>query len=188
MENGVPALSTNLLTFQFLNYQLENGLITCYNMWVFTTCLANDQLHLMEEPGPGLNIKIVLPGMGIPMLKIRQSRDHLTFNVGIPILVIWHLYTETASWAHFNICISRWKYSHYIVLSTGKTTSILIDGPLAWTDISIECVMNKYLMTKKTLWNSFHFITLIGSCCSRHLINCYLHPSVSIYIKPENKH
>ena len=34
--------------------------------------------------------------MGIPMLKIRRSRDRLMFNMGIPILVRRHLYTETA--------------------------------------------------------------------------------------------
>ena len=34
--------------------------------------------------------------MGIPMLKIRQLRDHLIFNMGILILVRWHLYIETA--------------------------------------------------------------------------------------------
>ena len=32
-------------------------------------------------------IKTIFPGMGIPMLKIRWSRDHLIFNMGIPILV-----------------------------------------------------------------------------------------------------
>ena len=30
------------------------------------------------------------------MLKIRRSRDRLIFNMGIPILVRWHLYIETA--------------------------------------------------------------------------------------------
>ena len=33
--------------------------------------------------------------MGIPMLKIRRSRDRLIFNMGIPILVRRHLYIET---------------------------------------------------------------------------------------------
>ena len=49
-------------------------------------------------PGPCLNIKTVFPGMGIPMLKIRQSWDCLTFNMGIPILVGWQLYIEMAPW------------------------------------------------------------------------------------------
>ena len=47
------------------------------------------------EPGPHLNIKTVFPRYGIPMLKIRWSRDRLIFNMGIPILVRRHLYIET---------------------------------------------------------------------------------------------
>ena len=31
----------------------------------------------------------------IPVLKIKRSRDHLMFNMGIPILVRRHLYIET---------------------------------------------------------------------------------------------
>ena len=36
--------------------------------------------------------------MGIPMLKIRWSWVPFIFNMGIPILVRWHLYIETAHW------------------------------------------------------------------------------------------
>ena len=36
--------------------------------------------------------------MGIPMLKIRRPQDCLIFNMGIPILVRWHLYIEMAPW------------------------------------------------------------------------------------------
>ena len=36
------------------------------------------------------------PGMGIPMLKIRRSRDRFIFNMGIPIPVRRHLYIEMA--------------------------------------------------------------------------------------------
>ena len=43
-----------------------------------------------------LNIKIVFPGRGILMLKIRLSQVHLIVNMGIPILVKWHLYIEVA--------------------------------------------------------------------------------------------
>ena len=37
--------------------------------------------------GPVLIKRPSFPGMGIPMLKIRWSWDHLLFNMGIPILV-----------------------------------------------------------------------------------------------------
>ena len=36
--------------------------------------------------------KTVFPGMEIPIIKIRQSQDHLIFTMGIPILAIQHLY------------------------------------------------------------------------------------------------
>ena len=63
-------------------------------------CACNDALcfpGIMSRPkgsGPCLNIKTVFPGMGIPMLKIRLSHDHLIFNMVIPILVRWHHYIE----------------------------------------------------------------------------------------------
>ena len=36
--------------------------------------------------------------MGIPLLKIRRSRDRLIFNMGILILVRRHIYIERAPW------------------------------------------------------------------------------------------
>ena len=48
-----------------------------------------------KKVGP---ISTVFPSMGIPMLKMRRSRDHLIFNMGIPILVRWHLDIESAPW------------------------------------------------------------------------------------------
>ena len=47
--------------------------------------------------GPVSIQRLPVPGMGIPMLKIRWSRDRLIFNMGIPILVRRHLYIESAS-------------------------------------------------------------------------------------------
>ena len=58
--------------------------------------------------------KTVFPDMGIPMLKIRQSRDHFIFNMGIPMLVRWHFYTETAPLdtreEHFCTLGVNWKF------------------------------------------------------------------------------
>ena len=49
--------------------------------------------HMTEEsatgselPGPCFNIKTFFPGMLILMIKRRQSQDHFTFIIGIPIL------------------------------------------------------------------------------------------------------
>ena len=49
-----------------------------------------------------LNVRVssrheaVFPDMGIPMLKIRRSRDRLIFDMGILILIRRHLYIEKA--------------------------------------------------------------------------------------------
>ena len=54
------------------------------------------QIKWIQELGSHLNIKTVFPGMGITMLKIRQSQDRLIFNMGISILLRQNLYIETA--------------------------------------------------------------------------------------------
>ena len=46
--------------------------------------------------GLRLNINTVFPCMGIPLLKIRRSRNRLIFNMEIPIQVRWHIYVDTA--------------------------------------------------------------------------------------------
>ena len=67
--------------------------------------MAQPQCHdLSETSRARFNIKTVFLGMGIPMLKIRRSQDHLIFNMGMPILVRQHLYIEMAprtQWNHW---------------------------------------------------------------------------------------
>ena len=46
--------------------------------------------------GPPLNIKTIFPGIGIPMLKIRGSKDRLIFNMGIPLPARRYCYIELA--------------------------------------------------------------------------------------------
>ena len=46
--------------------------------------------------GPVSIWRLSFPVMGILMLKIRQSRDRLIVNMGIPILVKWHVSIEMA--------------------------------------------------------------------------------------------
>ena len=71
------------------------------------------------------------PGMRIPMLKIRQSQNHLIFNTGIPMLVRRHLYIGTAHWwRHRNIPTLKSQYdgcwfcgfSHSHMISNHCTT------------------------------------------------------------------
>ena len=45
--------------------------------------------------GPVSILRLSFSGTGIPMLKIRRSRDRLIFNMGISILVRRHIYIET---------------------------------------------------------------------------------------------
>ena len=49
------------------------------------------------------------------MLKIRRSRDSLIFDMGVPILVRRHLYTEKAPWVPFQYKdhLSRYRDSQY---------------------------------------------------------------------------
>ena len=63
---------------------------------IHATTWFNAELSSIWLPGPRLNIKMVFPGMGMSMIKIRQSWDSLIFVMGIPILVRTHLYIETA--------------------------------------------------------------------------------------------
>ena len=59
---------------------------------------------------PCLNIETVFPGMGIPRLKNRLG-ERLIFNKGIPILVKWHLYIETAPGCFISYLKTRfWMY------------------------------------------------------------------------------
>ena len=61
------------------------------------------------EPKPHFNIKTAFPRYGIPMLKIRRSRDRLIFNMGIPILVRRHPYIEMGPW-----CFLVWPGNEYL--------------------------------------------------------------------------
>ena len=54
--------------------------------------------ELIEEQG-AVSIKTCrLTNIGIPLLKIRRSRDHLIFNMEIPILEKDGLYIKRAPW------------------------------------------------------------------------------------------
>ena len=75
--------------------------LTCHSMP--SQCNRGSTRLGRDEPqSPGtlrVNIKTVFPRYGIPMIKIRQSRDRLIFSMGIPILVRQHFYIETAPWS-----------------------------------------------------------------------------------------
>ena len=66
----------------------------------FRQRLSNEQVinnYLNQsEQGPCFNTKTIFPGIGIPIIKIRQSGEHLIFIMGIPLLVRLYLHTESA--------------------------------------------------------------------------------------------
>ena len=57
-----------------------------------------------NEQGPISIWRPSFSSMGIPMLKIRRSRDSLIFNMVIPILVGQHLYIEMAPSSLWRLC------------------------------------------------------------------------------------
>ena len=66
------------------------------------------------------------PGMGIPMLKIKRSRDRLIFNMGIPILVRRHLYIETGPWIWSD------DHDHWSGLDIWGEWSLLLSSTHTW--------------------------------------------------------
>ena len=76
-----------------------------------------------KDLGPVSISRPSFPDMGIPMLKIRWSRDRLIFNMGIPILVRRHLYIETASWK-FQMIFSLSYVYHQDIFTTRPTNSL----------------------------------------------------------------
>ena len=44
-----------------------------------------------HRPGPHFNIKTIIPGLGIPIIKIRQSWDHPILIMCIPVVVRLYL-------------------------------------------------------------------------------------------------
>ena len=69
----------------------------CGIAWIICLYMVSIQ---GSHPGSHLNIKTVFPMYGIPMLKIRRSRDRLIFNMRTPILVRQYLYIETSPRLH----------------------------------------------------------------------------------------
>ena len=66
---------------------------------------------LCKEPGPCLNIKTIFPRYGDSHVKdktVGDGRgDRLIFNMGIPILIRWHLYIEMPPWTKNESRFSR---------------------------------------------------------------------------------
>ena len=74
--------------------------------------------------GPCFNINTVFPGMGIPMVKKRRSRDRLIFIMGIFILVRPHLYIGTGPGWNFPFRRQRVRYCFILLIYIDRSTSL----------------------------------------------------------------
>ena len=103
--------------------------------------------------------------MGIPMLKIRWSWDGLIFNMGIPILVRRHLYTETApsifwnNWDQYNGCWCPGSLCHQVISNRDIDFVRQRDSCLPWGGISTICVIS--VVRNDINANIFLFISYI---------------------------
>ena len=105
---------------------------------------------------------------GIPMLKIRWSRERLIFNMRIPILVRWHLYTEMTPWLIWkpHTCIAcEGIYNVYIKVENNLSSDEMSDDMkskftwyrkpwLIWrtqTSITCEVIYNVYIKVENNL-------------------------------------
>ena len=97
---------TILWWFPSSKFQLAPRDASCTNTWASTTASLmkytpwnqhSAGLSVTRKSGLWFNIKTRFPGIGIPIMKIRRSSDHLIFIMGIPKLVRSHLYIESGS-------------------------------------------------------------------------------------------
>ena len=79
--------------------------------------------NVWKQVGGWYNIKMSYNSVGIPIIKIRRSLDSLIFIMGIPVLIRWCLYNESAhrsltSWSDmlFNL-ISTDVLEFFLILS-----------------------------------------------------------------------
>ena len=84
-------------------FSCQDYLIICPGVDVTQTKLNHNSCYLTMililllmcyHAGSHLNIKMVFPSMGIPIIKIRRLSDRLIFIMGIPKWVSWFLYIE----------------------------------------------------------------------------------------------
>ena len=112
-------LAEDLLTFNGTLYQQPSWEPFLYKMpsYQYIPLKSDDHfifIHVMVMPMPGttvfilkgspgvhLNIDTIFPGVGISIMKIRQSWDHLIFIMGTSLLLRRHLYIKTAPWWPF---------------------------------------------------------------------------------------
>ena len=96
--------------------------------------------------------KYCLNKYGIPELKIRQSRDCLIFNMGIPMLVRRHLYIEMAPRLHYDTIRYKRTFNTASQWWTPILYQIIVLGFLVW-GVCLGCFgENQQCDTRTTLY------------------------------------
>ena len=114
--------------------------------------------NCVEYLGPRLNIKIVFLGMGIPMLKIRRSRDRLIFNMGVPMLVGHILYWDSPLVVIVDSSLNKPSHSNDVLVFV-----LFYIG--AWLPCSAQHnqpTLNKVEKKYKSLQNALTWVWSIG--------------------------
>ena len=135
----------------------------------------------MTKPPGHLNIKLNFLGIGIPIIKIRQSWDCLIFIMGISVLLIWHFNIETVcTFQGFSAPFSDilWVSRCFISPATGVFVQKCIhkhnmkaldywpfvrgihqwimDSPVMWKAFSChDIIMGRLIMQKWPSWPFF---------------------------------
>ena len=101
--------------------------------------------------GPCFNIKNISPGIGIPIIKMRRSSDHLIFVIGIYVLVRHHFYIETVYlmlgmyvffvWVCMSVCIYFMFVCMYICAYIMLKTLFALSTKLTYTTVlwNVHC-------------------------------------------------
>ena len=120
--------------YDFLHFVLELKLISGDWMQILpdgisellNTYKKNPHIYnmMMDTLGAVSIRKTVLPGMAIPMLKIRRPNGRLIFNMGIPIPGKDGLYIETGPWKSWGFMV---KYQDIIHSLRFYCVSIISD-------------------------------------------------------------
>ena len=114
----------------------------------------------VQHLGPVSILRSTFLCMGIPMLKIRRSRDLLIFNMVIPLPVRWYLYIQTAPWIAFNMAgaleaMLTSHLSNYIMIRKLETLNMrLQDFAISYNKMSY------YYLPIDQMWNQLIYFLL----------------------------
>ena len=113
------------------------------------------------------NIKAVFPGVGIPMVKMRQSWDCLIFIMGMPVLVRWQLYFEMAPVCASATSIVHMKWLRFLIIPPASTK---LKGGYTGITLSV-CPSVRLSVCGQNRVRSVSSRILIGSILYLHILS-----------------